>query len=126
MAKHRFDVQLASRKLWMNDEHVKALHGFGHVIGLHSYSHPTVIHQLGAEAQREEYARNFEHLNAVLGHAPTAMSHPCGNYNGDTLAILRELGIRIGFRSNNSVTEIRSNLEIPRDDHANVFKAMRA
>ena len=44
MSTHRFDAALASKKLWMSDEHIKALSHFGHVIGLHSYSHPTVIH----------------------------------------------------------------------------------
>jgi hypothetical protein len=54
------------------------------------------------------------------------MSHPCGNYNDATLDILTELGIRVGFRSNSSIKEIRSNLEIPREDHSNIFKAMRS
>ena len=26
------------------------------------------------------------------------MSHPCGSYNGDTLKILKELGIDLGFK----------------------------
>jgi peptidoglycan/xylan/chitin deacetylase (PgdA/CDA1 family) len=126
MAKHRFDVVRASARLWMSDEHIRSLNRAGHIVGLHSYSHPTEIHRLSAEEQRTEYAKNFEHLAGVLGEAPAAMSHPCGNYNDDTLRILEDLGIRIGFRSNTSVTGIRSNLEVPRDDHSNVFKEMKA
>ena len=26
------------------------------------------------------------------------MSHPCGSYNGDTLKVLKELGIELGFK----------------------------
>ena len=50
------------------------------------------------------------------------MSHPCGNYNDDTLKILDEMGIQIGFRSNVNIKEIKSKLEVPRENHTNVFK----
>ena len=53
------------------------------------------------------------------------MSHPCGDYNEITLEILKSMEIDIGFRSNMSIKEMRSPLEIPREDHANVFKEMR-
>jgi hypothetical protein len=46
-------------------------------------------------------------------------------YNYDTLAILEEMGIRIGFRSNLSEKTIKGKFEVPRDDHANVYKAMK-
>ena len=36
----------------------------------------------------------------------------------------KELGIQIGFRSNMSIRESKSPLEIPREDQANVFKEM--
>jgi hypothetical protein len=55
-----------------------------------------------------------------------AMSHPCGNYSGETLAILAGMGIKKGFRSNMAVDGIRSALEVPREDHANVLAEMRA
>ena len=48
----------------------------------------------------------------------------CQNHNGD-LKILDEMGIRIGFRSSPSETKIKGKFEIPRDDHANIFKAMQ-
>ena len=46
------------------------------------------------------------------------MSHPCGDYNQDTLQILDKMGIRIGFRSNLIETKIKGKFEIPRKDHA--------
>ena len=42
------------------------------------------------------------------------MSHPCGDYNSDTLSILKDLGIQIGFRSSLEPNEIKSKYEIPR------------
>jgi peptidoglycan/xylan/chitin deacetylase (PgdA/CDA1 family) len=124
MRRHYFDVQFASSKLWMNNSHLKNLSNAGHIIGLHSFSHPTMIHKKSIEDQESEYVQNFEHLYSVLGSKPYAMSHPCGNYSDETLKILRKLGVKIGFRSNNSITSIRSTLEIPRDDHVNVMKEM--
>ncbi len=48
------------------------------------------------------------------------MSHPSGNYNDDTLKILKKLGIKCGFRSSLVPPYIKSSLEIPREDHANI------
>ena len=126
MSQHKFDVSLASKKLWMSEANVRDLANSGHIIGLHSYSHPTTIHQLDLDAQHAEYEKNFDHLTLLLGESPIAMSHPCGNYNYSTLEILKKFGIKIGFRSNNSVTDIVSNLEVPRNDHANIFKEMKS
>ncbi|MEM8920342.1 MAG: polysaccharide deacetylase family protein, partial [Pseudomonadota bacterium] len=36
-----FDLAEAAQALWMTDAHLSQLHSDGHVIGLHSYSHPT-------------------------------------------------------------------------------------
>jgi len=125
MRDYQFDIQEASKNLWMTDVHLKLLHDEGHMIGLHSYSHPTVMSKLPYEKQKEEYLKNKFHLENVLGEGRIiAMSHPCGNYNEHTLDILRDLGIQIGFRSNMGVKEIRSSLEIPREDHANVRRMM--
>jgi peptidoglycan/xylan/chitin deacetylase (PgdA/CDA1 family) len=125
MQDKNFDIESASSDLWMSNANIQKLHEEGHIIGLHSYSHPTTLHTLTKDQQRVEYEKNFDHLSAILKSNPIAMSHPCGNYNLDTLSILRRLGIRIGFRSSNSIRTIESNLEIPRNDHANILKEMR-
>ena len=53
------------------------------------------------------------------------MSHPCGNYNDDTLKILKELDIKVGFRDSLIPSFIESPLEIPREDHANIVKIIK-
>ena len=126
MAKHGFTAEEVLVKLWIDSNQLKRIHELGHVVGLHSHSHPTTIHKLKREEQRLEYENNYKCLKSILGTSPVAMSHPCGNYNDDTLDILTELGIRVGFRSNNSIKEIKSNLEIPREDHSNIFKTIRS
>ena len=59
-----------------------------------------------------------------MKNKPISMSHPCGNYNLETLKILSDLKIKIGFRSNVNIPNIKSNLEIPRVDHANLIKSL--
>ena len=53
------------------------------------------------------------------------MSHPCNSYNDDTLAILRDLGIVLGFRAN-LADDTNSLLELPRQDHATILADMLA
>ena len=119
-----FDVNLAKRYLWMTEKDLVFLQSKGHIIGLHSYSHPTQMSKLSAKDQTLEYERNHEHLFEVLGKSINVMSHPCGDYNKTTLKILKDMNVDIGFRSNMSVKKIRSPLEIPREDSANVLKFM--
>ena len=125
MKKKDFDVNLAKQKLWMSENDLITLDSSGHTIGLHSYSHPIRITKLNKSEQKLQYQRNYKHLSELLGKSINSMSHPCGDYNQDTLNILKEIPIEIGFRSNMSIKEVRSPLEIPRDDHANVFKLMQ-
>ena len=82
--------------------------------------------KLTARQQLDEYQKNLNHLSELLKTSEIiSMSHPCGDYNLETLSILEGMGIQIGFRSNMGVKEIKSPLEIPREDHANVFKEMK-
>jgi hypothetical protein len=84
------------------------------------------MEKLHKEQQRLEFKKNLDHLSTVLGGQAqiTVMAHPCGGYNEDTLEVLKTLGIEIGFRSSMSRRYIRSLLEIPREDHANVARGM--
>ncbi len=112
-----------ARDLWMDDDCILRLHADGHVIGMHSDTHPTRIGQLDAAGQRQEYTANFEYLRRLLGVPPVSMSHPCNSYSGRTLGILRELGIRLGFRANMAKRRY-CELEHPREDHANILREM--
>ena len=121
-----FDIQDAASLLWMKDENLNELHKEGHLIGLHSYSHPTQISKLTVAEQQGQYRRNMEHLEGLFGkNSIYSMSHPCGDYNADTLRLLTDMKIRIGFRANLNIEKIKGPLEIPREDHANIFYEMR-
>ena len=127
MREHNYNIEKESQNLWMTKKHLKELNYHGHIIGLHSHSHPTKITSLSYLKQLEQYKENLFHLKEILGHSNiTSMSHPCGEYNSDSLKILKRLGVKIGFRSNMSTQEIKSSLEIPREDHSNILKLIKS
>lgn len=125
MSSRGFDVGQALPLLFMSSDHLLALQDAGNVIGLHSHSHPLDMEALSVDEQRVEYASNHAFLESVLFQAPLSMSHPMGRYNSDTLQILSDLGVLIGFRSSLSIRHAPSLLEIPREDHANLLERMR-
>lgn len=116
----RSAYDLASRidSLWMDRADLEGLVGSGHVIGLHSHSHPTRMSELSREDQVEEYTLNFNWISEELGVTPFVVAHPCGDYSDETLGVLGDLGIRVGFRSSLTEGPYGSLLEIPRKDHA--------
>lgn len=126
IADEGFDIEAIKDRLWITDDHLRALDSAGHVVGLHSFRHPTRLAALPADRQRDEYRRNRDHIMCVLGREPVAMSHPCNSYTAETLDILQDLGIRIGFRAYVDAVGGRSPLEFPREDHALVMARMNA
>lgn len=117
-----FNINMAefTSDLWMKSEHVREIHNKGHVVGLHSHTHPTAIAKLSVVEQEKEYQTNFEYLCSILDENPKVVSHPCNSYSKETLSILRKLGVELGFRSNME-NHMFSMYEYPRDDHANIL-----
>lgn len=124
MEESEFYPQEIIGDLWMSESNVKEIAARGHVVGLHSFSHPTQMSKLTHDEQLHEYGKNYLHLSSLVGDV-VAMAHPCGDYNQNTLEVLNRLGIRMGFRSSLSTTKISGKFEVPREDHANIMKAMK-
>ncbi|MCA9243447.1 MAG: polysaccharide deacetylase family protein [Phycisphaerales bacterium] len=122
IAAHGVSITDLARDLWMGETELRRLHKEGHVIGLHSHSHPTRLANLTPSQQRAEYADNLALLMDVTRERPTTMSHPCNSYTDATLAILRDLGVTVGFRANMAPGG-GSTLELPREDHVNLLSA---
>ena len=110
--------------LWMNSLQIRELHDAGHVIGLHSHSHPTRMAHLYPEVQMRDYRENYNILCQITGQPPRTVSHPCNSYNTETLSVLRRLGVTLGFRANATLEEF-SELEYPRADQALLAQEMR-
>ena len=120
-------------KLFMSEEMIIKLSDDGHVIGLHSHTHPMMMENLSYKSQLKEFEQNLLILGKVIkSNIPiVSMSHPCGSYNEDTLKILKKMNIKIGFKSimkiekNKNMKKINNtNLEIAREDHINIYRKM--
>lgn len=121
MCHYNVDENTLSKGLWMSELQVKELAVDGHLIGLHSHTHPTSLGSLPFLEQKKEYELNYDYLKRIIGKDINVMSHPCNSYTEDTLKILSGLGIKLGFRSNMSNNH-NSIYEFPREDHMNIFK----
>lgn len=124
------DVQKLAANLWMSDDHLRQLSRDGHVVGLHSYSHPMVMGTLPYEEQRTEYEKNLRHIRRVSSKSVVTMAHPANSYSQVTLNLLSTLGVQCGFRSNMTAVapggKLNPNrLELAREDHANIIRLLR-
>jgi peptidoglycan/xylan/chitin deacetylase (PgdA/CDA1 family) len=126
MKSKNFDYKKIIKKLYMSPNQISKLSKAGHIIGLHSHSHPTKITNLSYKEQKLEFLKNKKILIKVIKKKIISMSHPCGSYNQNIKKILKILNIQIGFRSNLKTKHRTSKknyspLEIAREDHANII-----
>ena len=61
MRDKNFTEDLAKNRYWISEKNIKEISGQGHVIGLHSFSHPTKISALSYREQYIEYNKNFKY-----------------------------------------------------------------
>lgn len=117
------DVVELAQNLWMNEDQLRTLVAEDHILGLHSHSHPTRLDRIPIEQQRREYERNYHHISR-LGPPPRTVAHPSGAYTTETLDLLRDMGIGVGF-SDNMRQPTHSHLEFPRMNHAHFLAIIR-
>ena len=121
--------------LFFQKSDLQTLNNLGHEIGLHSHNHPTLLEKLSYEEQKKEYEKCLSSISGVLDKPKNeikSMSHPCGSYNENTLQILKELGIELGFKQimtiepGKGMNKVNNSfLEIARQDHADIYKRMK-
>lgn len=121
--KKKLSVKEIAKNLWMSSEEVADLSVNGHVIGLHSESHPTTMGLLNIEKQKSEYQSNKDFLERLLSKKIETMSHPCNSYSSETLQLLKNMGVKVGFRANMELG-YDSVYEIPRQDHIIVLRML--
>ena len=69
-------VEELSAAMFLDVDCLRTLHRDGHVVGLHSHSHPTALADLPIDQQRREYETNYRVLSDILGEPPFAVAHP--------------------------------------------------
>ena len=132
--KKNFNYKKFYEILFISSEYLKKIKELGHLIGLHTHTHPTVFENLSYDEQLNEYQNNISILSKILKINKTDIkyvSHPNGSYNKNTIKILTDLGIELGFKQTITIeperemTKINNSfLEIARQDHATIIKMM--
>ena len=124
MVQRDYDAAETEKKVYLNKEEIWALFAEGNVIGLHSHTHYTSLVDTGYDRQKWEYTTNRWVLQEIIGEPVETVSYPSNSYNDKTLEIMREMGIRLGFRANME-PGFASVLDFPREDHTNIIRRMR-
>lgn len=124
MEKYPYDIKENGKILWLSKENIQTIYHTGHIIGLHSHTHPMVLTDLNFEGQYQEYCKNKEILEGIIGERIYSVSYPCNCYNKDTIEIMKRLGIYLGFKANIG-RKNESRMEIPREDHTNIIRRMK-
>ena len=130
----QFDYKDFSKKLFFQKNDLQTLDNLGHLVGLHTHNHPTLLEKLSYDEQKNQYEQNLSSISIILEKPKNEikyMSHPSGSYNEITIQILKELGIELGFKSIMTIEPEKgmkkvnnSFLEIARQDHADIYKRM--
>ncbi len=86
------------RRDYLNWREVKEMAKHGITFGAHTVSHPH-LSQLGYKEQKKEISRSMEILGRKVStfQGIKAFCYPYGEYNKDTLKILKKLGVKMAF-----------------------------
>ncbi len=134
MKEKNFESKKYYSNLFFDKKDLKDLNSLGHLIGLHSHNHPTLLEGLSYDEQKLEYENCISIISKIIDKPKSEikfMSHPNGSYNNYTLEILKKLGIELGFallmttEPEKGMKKINNSfLEIARQDHAEIVKRM--
>ena len=135
MKEKKFKPEKFYSSLFFNEKDLINLDKLGHQVGLHSHNHPILMEKLSYKKQKTEYEKCKSIISRILKKSQSEikfMSHPCGSYSQETLKILRELNIELGFKQIMTVEKEKgmikinnSSLEIARQDHSIITKEMK-
>ena len=127
----KFEYEKFYDVLFLSKLNLIKIKELGHLIGLHSHTHPMTLKKLNYNEQLKQYTNNLNVITDILKCKITdiiSMSHPCGSYNINTFKILDKLGIEIGFKHsiiNENTKKINnSKYEIARQDHKEIMRMM--
>lgn len=121
---YKYNKNKYRQTLWMDKTDIQSLHNKGHIIGLHSHSHSTILNTFPKDDQKNEWLTNKKILEEIIQEKIFSASYPCNSYNDDTLDIMKELKIDFAFRSNMD-KYFTSPLEFPRQDHSIIIKQIK-
>ncbi len=62
----QFNHNEYSKKLFFQKNDLQTLDNLGHIIGLHSHNHPTLLEKLSYDEQKNEYEKNLSLISSIL------------------------------------------------------------
>lgn len=91
-------MPIMNERPWISADELKVLAESGHVIGVHTHSHPVNMLALSAEQEALEYATaKFILERFTNGYEIYSMSHPRGIYSRRGIGWLKEHGFVLGW-----------------------------
>lgn len=100
------DESMFSRELYMSIDQIKCMVDCGMHVGSHGYDHYW-LGSLTKEKQEYEIAKSIEFIGAVGGDVNKwTIGYPYGNYNEDTIVLLKKYGCKMGFTTRVSVADL--------------------
>lgn len=115
------EESMFSRELYMSIDQIKCMVDCGMHIGSHGYDHYW-LGSLPKEKQEFEISKSIEFIESVGGDVNNwTIGYPYGNYNDDTIALLKQYGCKMGFTTRVAVADLDEDGEdalykIPRLD----------
>lgn len=100
------DEAMFSRELYMSIDQIKCMVDCGMHVGSHGYDHYW-LGSLSKEKQECEIAKSIEFIEMVGGDINNwTIGYPYGDYNDDTIALLKQHGCRMGFTTRVAVADL--------------------
>lgn len=100
------DEAMFSRELYMTIDQIKCMVDCGMHIGSHGYDHYW-LGSLSKEKQEFEIAKSIEFIKMVGGDVNNwTIGYPYGNYNDDTISLLKKHGCRMGFTTRVAIADL--------------------
>jgi peptidoglycan/xylan/chitin deacetylase (PgdA/CDA1 family) len=84
---------------FLSAAHIRELRARGHVIGTHSYSHPTLMGACAPERILDEWQRSVRVLADILGEPVVTGSVPGGYYTRSVAEAAAQAGLKLLFTS---------------------------
>lgn len=103
------DEAMFSRELYMSIDQIKCMVDCGMHIGSHGYDHYW-LGSLPKEKQEFEIAKSIEFINMVGGDVKNwTIGYPYGNYNDDTITLLKQHGCKMGFTTRVAIADLEED-----------------
>ena len=100
------DEAMFSRELYMSIDQIKCMVDCGMHIGSHGYDHYW-LSSLPKEKQEFEIAKSIEFIKMVGGDPNNwTIGYPYGDYNEDTISLLKKHGCMMGFTTRVAVADL--------------------